>query len=209
MLNAAKVIVVLSMLWALGALIIQVMMAWGGGRRDYSQRTGSPWRGVLYNFTVAMTPAHKESVRRHPVKFAIGVVMHLGVLLALLGMVVSLAWPAFSGQVLAMARPVTAMALVCGGYLLVRRASVAEMRGLSTPEDFVAILATCGLLALGLWNPLAGAGRLCVLLYVGVFFLYLPLGKLRHAVFFFVARGDYGRRLGYRGVYPPTVVERD
>jgi hypothetical protein len=31
-----------------------------------------------------MLPAHKETVRRHPVKFAIGVVRHLGVILVLL-----------------------------------------------------------------------------------------------------------------------------
>ena len=31
----------------------------------------------------------------------------------------------------------------------------------------------------------------------------LPLGKLRHMAFFFAARADLGRRLGYRGVYPP------
>ena len=31
-----------------------------------------------------------------------------------------------------------------------------------------------------------------------------PAGKLRHAVFFFLARVDLGRRLGWRGVYPPA-----
>jgi hypothetical protein len=47
-------------------------------------------------------------------------------------------------------------------------------------------------------------GVAAFLIYAGVLFLYFPLGKLRHAVFFFVARADYGRRLGYRGVYPPA-----
>ena len=50
-------------------------------------------------------------------------------------------------------------------------------------------------------GPASGA---LLLGYAALIFLYLPLGKLRHAVFFFVARGDYGWRLGHRGVYPPA-----
>ena len=47
------------------------------------------------------------------------------------------------------------------------------------------------------------------MIYTGLLLVYLPLGKLRHAVFFFVARGDYGRRLGFRGVYPPAATRAE
>jgi len=86
---------------------------------------------------------------------------------------------------------------------LVRRTLSTDLRAMSAPDDYVAITVTCGLLALA---ALMGGDRdhqLTLLIYAGLFFVYFPLGKLRHAVFFFVARGNYGRRLGYRGVYPP------
>ena len=45
--------------------------------------------------------------------------------------------------------------------------------------------------------------RLPLGLVVAASAFYLPLGKLRHVLFCPVARLDLGRRLGYRGTYPP------
>jgi hypothetical protein len=36
-----------------------------------------------------------------------------------------------------------------------------------------------------------------------ILLLYIPLGKLRHCIFFFRSRIGYGRLLGRRGVLPP------
>jgi hypothetical protein len=205
MLTPLKAAVALAMLWAIVSLGYQVFAAWGGGRRDYSRRAGSPTLGIAYNFTLGMTPRHKESVRRHPVKFVVGLVLHLGVILSLLGVLLLLIWPALSGDVLSTGRPLNAVALGAGLYLLVRRATSPDLRAMSAPDDYIAILATCGLLAFACAFP-DGVGSTALLTYAVLFFVYLPLGKLRHAVFFFVARTDLGRRLGYRGAYPPTTA---
>ena len=95
-------------------------------------------------------------------------------------------------------------AMAAGIWLLVRRVSSKPLRAISVPDDYIAIMATCGLLALAVIFALASRNPTPLLAYTSVLFVYLPLGKLRHAVFFFVARADYGRRLGYRGVYPPA-----
>jgi hypothetical protein len=75
---------------------------------------------------------------------------------------------------------------------------------MSSPDDYVAVLLTCGLVAVALQSSLRPGNPLLLLGYATVLFLYLPLGKLKHIVFFFAARADYGYRLGHRGVYPPT-----
>ena len=199
-----EILVWLSMLWAAGALTVQVVQARGGGRQDHSRRAGSPGRGLAYNFTVAMTPAHKESVRLHPGKFAVGLLLHVGVIVALLSVVLLLVSPGVGRSALMMTRPIAACALLAGCYLLVRRMFSPTLRAMSTPDDFIAIVASCGLLVLALLDPAASGPRMALLIYTTLLFVYLPLGKLRHAVFFFVARGDFGRRLGYRGVYPPA-----
>ncbi|UCC71632.1 MAG: hypothetical protein JSV86_14775 [Gemmatimonadota bacterium] len=201
-LDPVKVLVGLAVLWAVVALAYQVLAAWGGGRADYSRRAGSAARGVAFSFTVAMTPRHKESVRRHPAKFAIGVVMHVGVILSLLGVLLLLVWPAAAHKVLSLSRPVIALSLVAGLYLLVRRAVSKDLRAMSAPDDYMAILATCVLLALASVYSSYSVGAVVCMIYAALLFVYLPLGKLRHAVFCFVARGDLGRRLGRRGTYP-------
>lgn len=199
-----RVVLLISMLWALGASLWQLRGAHGGGRRDYSQRVGDPLRGILYSFTAAMLPTHKETVRLHPGKFAIGMLMHIGVFVSLLALLGSLVAPEMGSRAFHLIRPLNGLALIAALYLLIRRASSETMRAMSSPEDYLAILATAGFLLLSLlWSahefvPRAGW------LYMTLLFVYLPLGKLRHAVFFFAARGDYGRRLGYRGVYPPA-----
>jgi len=201
-----KLFVALSLLWAVAALGVQVLAAWGGGREDYSSRAGSSARGIAYSFTVAMTPRHKESVSRHPVKFAVGVVMHIGVMLSLLAAVLLVVWPTAGSAALSHGRPLIATSLVAGLYLLVRRTLSRDLREMSAPDDYIAMLATCGLLALACVYTGDAGSETVYLIYAGLLFAYLPLGKLRHAVFFFVARANHGRRLGRRGVYPPATV---
>jgi len=151
-----------------------------------------------------MTPAHKEAIKRHPAQFAVGLTMHIGVIVAVLAALLFLIWPPAGYRLLAFARPVVALALAAGIYLVVRRAFSENLRAMSAPDDYVAALATCGLLAFACLRPVDAENHAALLIYAGLLFVSLPLGKLRHAVFFFVARGDYGRRLGYRGIYPPS-----
>jgi hypothetical protein len=206
LLDLVRILVALSVFWTAIALGFQVVVARGGGRRDYARPAGSPARGIAYIFTVAMTPAHKETIRRHPVKFAIGLVMHIGVILVLLGVVVVVVSPPAGFRVLPFTLPIVGLALPAGVYLFIRRIVSADLRAMSVMDDYVAIVASCGLLVLVLLCPLGAQPQLAFLIYAGLLFVYLPLGKLRHAVFFFIARGDYGRRLGHRGVYPPSTA---
>jgi hypothetical protein len=200
--NALRILVVLAAGWAVVALAGQVLLARGGGRRDYAQRAGRPLLGLLYNFTVAMSPGHKESVRRHPIEFGAGVLLHLGVAASLVEAAWLVAAPQSAGAWQVWLRAPLIAGLAAGVALLARRATSKMMRALSTPDDYLAALATCGLVGLALF-PTWTEGRV-LLAYTALLLIYLPLGKLRHAVFFFVARGNYGWRLGYRAVYPPA-----
>ncbi len=200
--GAARIFLVLTLAWAVLALAAQVLLARGGGRREFSRRAGRPGAGLFYNFTVALLPGHKESARLHPAEFVAGVMLHLGVFAAL-GEVLMLLTAAKIGWAgLIGLRGLAGIGGVAAIILFARRVGSPLLRALSTPDDYVAVLATGGLLALGVFPALASGAVL--LGYAGLLLLYLPLGKLRHAVFFFVARADYGWRLGYRAVYPPA-----
>lgn len=204
MLLVLRILVGASFAWAAVALALQVIMARGGGRRDHSRRAGSGVRGIFYGFTTAMHPAHKESARLHPIAFGIGVLMHVGVAAAGLGLVALVVHPPAGAAVLGATQPVFVVALLAAVALVVRRHHSITLRAMSTPDDHLAVAATCVLLAAALAAPFGATATLALLVYAVLFLLYLPLGKLRHVVFFFVARGDYARRLGRRGVYPPA-----
>lgn len=207
MLDIAKILAAVSLVGAVAALLVQVVRARGGGRPDFAEARGTPGRGVAYAFTVAMMPTHKESASRHPVEFSIGLLMHVGILVALVVLALVLVRPSAVAPFLGVARPVILLAAAAGIVLVIRRGISRSLRPMTVPDDFLAAAATCGLLVLA---SLAASGTgftIAFLLYVAVLGLYVPLGKLRHAIFFYVARGDYGRRLGRRGVIPPRAAK--
>jgi nitrate reductase gamma subunit len=196
-----RIIASVSILWAIVILIAQFLYA-RGNRKDYSVRAGSPIKGVIYNFTWAMTPWHKETIRLHPVEFTIGVLMHIGVLAAIGRIFILVIYPStaeFKSVVVAI---VLGIAILSGLYLLIRRIFSPEMRSISNPEDYFAIIMTFGLLITAMAHELSLISTNILLIYAAILFFYSPLGKLNHGMFFIAARADFGARLGYRGVYP-------
>ncbi|MFA4986085.1 MAG: hypothetical protein WC712_05830 [Candidatus Brocadiia bacterium] len=188
--------------WAVIFLLVQYMAARGAAVKDYSTPAGSPLRGMIYAFTTGMLPAHKETVRKHPVKFLIGVTMHGGALFSILVALLLIAFPGMGSIYPPVTIPFLAVCAACGVYLFIRRVFSANLRAMSNFDDYFAAVATAGFIAAAALHEYGTIGTPAFLLISSGLFLYLPLGKLRHALFFFVARADYGRRLGYRGVYP-------
>ncbi|MBK6897786.1 MAG: hypothetical protein IPH09_00445 [bacterium] len=200
--EALRIGVVVCGLGAAVALAVQAARARAYGRRPlYAPAAGSAARGVLYAFGPGMSPLAKESTRTHPWAYALGVAYHLGVfaafaelLLLLLGVDVA---PAA-----ALGVPLLAGAL--GGLgLFVRRGASASLRGLSVPDDAIANLLTTGFVALAAARLRFPAAEPALLAAAMLLLCYVPLGKIRHCVFFFVSRRHLGRHFGRRGTFPP------
>ena len=208
MFETERIIVTASIIWAVLALIYQWIKARGAGRKDYSVGAGDPIQGVIYNFTWAMLPRHKETIRNHPVKFLIGVLMHIGVFIAIFKVLLLLFLPELGAVSPVILGIVLGLAAICGFYLFIRRVTSVELKAMSSPEDYISILLTLGFILMALVHELSLIASGVFLIYSAILFFYLPLGKLRHALFFFIARADYGSRLGYRGTYPKKNAAR-
>jgi hypothetical protein len=192
--------------WGWAAVLLAVQLARALARRqpDYAVAAASAARGALYNVTVAMSPLHKETARRHPLKFGAGVLLHAGVALALGQTAWLLISPAASVPYPRFVAGVLGAAALAGGYLLGRRVVSPALRALSAPDDVVAATATVAYVALTAAYELAWVSPGVFLVAAAAFAFYLPLGKLRHLLFCPASRLELGARLGRRGVFPPS-----
>ena len=200
--STERIIAAVSIAWAVIALLFQLVSARRIGRKDYSVRAGSPIKGVIYNFTWAMLPSHKETMRLHPYLFAVGVLMHIGVILAIVEILLLLVYPDMifiSPIVIGVTFGIPSL---CALFLLLRRVFSVNLRSMSSIDDYLSVLITLDFLLAALAHGFGLTGSGVFMVHAALLFFYLPFGKLRHAAFCPVARAEFGALLGYRGTYP-------
>jgi hypothetical protein len=209
--------------WALLGLVFLGLRARAHGKREiFARPAGSAPGGVIYAFTGGMLPWAKESVRRHLPSFLLGLALHLGVFagLALLAaQMLGLPYPSSSGGAGALFRvsnsdditvsvhlvPLLLVLGTAGGAsLFVKRLADPTLRAISCPDDYISNFLATTFVALALASALAGRPTAPFFASAAALFLYLPLGKMRHCLFFFYTRGHFGAFFGRRGCMPPA-----
>jgi hypothetical protein len=157
---------------------------------------------VLYSLTAAMMPWRKETASRHRVSYLLGMCYHAGIFLSALWLVAfffGIRAPETAGLV---SMFLLALATLSGLALLIKRTAVAAMRYLSNPDDYFSNSIATGFVALTCAAIRHPGIRPTLFVYAGALLLYLPVGKLRHAVYFALARIYLGLFYGRRGVWP-------
>jgi len=198
-----KAAVVAAFSYAVIALILLVVRTRSFGMKpSYAIPEGSARRGVLYAFVRGMLPWEKESVATHLPTFVAGLLYHAGVFTALLFLLLLMieAPPThFLSQIF---RALVLAGLVSGLGLLIKRVTSRKMRVISVPDDFVANALVDLFLGLAFVAMISPAVTPVFLIAATVLFLYMPMGKIRHCVFFFYTRFVFGVFFGRRGVLP-------
>ena len=167
-----------------------------------SDAKGEIWRGVVGAFVTIVAPWRMESTRRHWMSYVEFVVFHVGVFFNIvLSFFIAYAPGVLSVPVRGVAFVLLATAFVAGGVRLYRRAALAEMRVISSPDDYVAIVMVLlflftGLLSLLGWAP----GIVAYFIIAALFLVYEPFSKIRHYIYYPFARYFYGAAFGRRGV---------
>lgn len=175
--------------------------------RDFAQSKARPTPAIAYSFLGAMSPVKKESAYLHFPTYTVGLLYHAGTFTA-----IALFVPLFlearpEGLLLWSATGLLALSGLSGVGILLKRIVVKKLRALSNPDDylsnaFVTILQFLTLAAL-VGETVGPLYFICV----SVLLLYIPLGKLKHALYFFAARYQLGLFYGRRGVWPPKKGE--
>ncbi len=169
---------------------------------DRSPLKGSPAHGITYAFTAGMLPWAKESTRLHLIAYLRGIGFHVGIFAALGALLISPFWSLLPGILTTLLLWVLAAGAFLGAAGGVMRLAEHNLRGLSVPDDHFAVwLVTLfmALAALALWNP---AFLVPFYLVSALTLVYVPLGKIRHCLYFFFSRFFFGKFFGRRGVFP-------
>lgn len=180
-----------------------------GKPNDMSEKSGDTTKGIIYANTTAMLPQNKESAYLHLPGYAAGMLFHLGIFTSFLVFLLSF-FPFFNRWIeVSTLRLIIAAALavtcLSGYILLFRRALSKDLKGFSTPDDFIsnALTSTFQLFTLlHLVWPTNGVVTALYYIVCALLFVYMPFGKLRHVVYYFAARYHLGFFYGWRNVWP-------
>lgn len=182
-----------------------------GAPKDLSTKSGSVAQGVLYANTAAMLPTQKESAYLHLPTYSMGIIFHIGIFAGMLVFILSF-FPFFSRWFaqgewyhLALASCFLISAS-CGLALFIKRLINKNLSSLSNLDDFLSNGFTTlfqYMTALYLFFPTCQCVNVAYYLIVALLFLYMPLGKLKHVLYYFSARYHLGFFYGRRNVWPP------
>ena len=169
---------------------------------DRSPIKGNISHGITYAFTQGMMPWAKESTRIHLLAYLRGIGFHLGIFAAIGTVIISPFWsylPPLLSLTLFWALMLGAVLGAAGGVM---RMMEHNLRSLSLPDDHFAVWLTTLFIMLTGLALLNDAFVIPMYIASAVTFVYVPLGKIRHCLYFFFSRLFFGKFFGRRAVFP-------
>lgn len=172
------------------------------GIPDPAPGRGNILKAELYSFTGAMSPVKKESAYLHLPTYTAGMIYHIGTFLSFLWLVIlffNLKLPPWIQAVSAVFLTVSG---ACGNGILVKRIVVNKLRNFSNPDDYFSNILVTGFQFITMFSLLYMTVIPALFVYAAVLFIYIPVGKLRHSIYFFTTRIQLAKHFGKRGVWP-------
>jgi hypothetical protein len=149
-----------------------------------------------------MSPGKKESASLHLPTYAAGLLYHAGTFTSIALFFLFFfnihieGWPRWA------AIGALAVSGLSGIGILVKRATVRKLRFLSNLDDYISNVLVTLFQFLTLVMLVKEVFAPFYFLCAGLLLLYLPMGKLKHALYFFAARYHLGFFYGWRGIWP-------
>lgn len=175
---------------------------------DKSPIKGNISHGITYAFTQGMMPWAKESTRIHMIAYLRGIGFHIGIFTAIGAVIVSPFWgylPPILSFLLFWVLGLGALLGAAGG---ITRLAEHNLRGLSLPDDHFAVWLTTLFITVTGFAVLNDAFIIPMYIISAVTFVYVPLGKIRHCLYFFFSRTFFGKFFGRRAVFPHPIVAK-
>ncbi len=205
---ALRLAVALAAVYCLIALIVLVGRTFSFGRPTrYARAQGSSTKGVIYAFGRGMLPWEKESAAQHLPTFFAGILYHVGILAAVVFLISSLLAVQLPDIAILAIRLLAIVGLLSGIGLLSKRLVLPYMRFISCADDYIANILVGTLLLSAILGTYMDAFQLVMMAVAVILLLYIPVGKIRHCVFFFYSRILFGGYFGRRGTLPHPSIQ--
>lgn len=173
-----------------------------GSPKDYSHKIGNLNSAIPYSFIGAMNPLKKESAYLHLPTYTAGILYHTGTFISIALYFLFLFNVNFANTLQLILMCVLLVTSVSGLGIFVKRTTVKKLRFLSNPDDYISNLLVTLFQIFTLVLLISESFAPYYFICTGLLFLYLPLGKLKHSIYFFAARYHLGFYYGWRGVWP-------
>ncbi|MEE4214221.1 MAG: hypothetical protein V2I34_04090 [Bacteroidales bacterium] len=171
---------------------------------DFSRKTGNTTRAIKYSFTGAMSPGKKESAYLHLPTYTAGLIYHTGTFLAIILFFFLLArFEAGTAATYIFSAILLAGAL-SGTGILIKRMAVSKLRNLSCADDYISNILVTAFQYVSILELTGLVPEAVYFMTASLLLIYVPLGKLRHLVYFFAARYQLGFFYGWRNAWPPS-----
>jgi hypothetical protein len=175
---------------------------------DYSAPSGNVSTAIRYSFTGAMNPGKKETALLHLPTYFAGIFYHLGTFLSIVLFFLILIHVPVTGMMNHLISLLLLISVACGTGILIKRIVKRGLRDLSSPDDYISNLLVTIFQAMTACVLFMDQLHPVYFLLSSLLLLYFPLGKLKHAIYFFAARYHLGFFYGRRGTWPPAKMER-
>jgi hypothetical protein len=169
---------------------------------DKAVAKGKIGPAVAYSFTKGMSPKKKETAFLHLPTYAAGLLFHLGTFFGFAWLILIFLGIELHPWIDYISAGFLSISGLTGLGILIKRMINRNMHSLSNPDDYISNLLVSG------FHLLVGTALIltkavpALFIYSTVLFLYIPLGKLRHMVYFFTSRFHLGVFYGRRGTWP-------
>jgi hypothetical protein len=173
---------------------------------DKSPIKGSISHGITYAFTKGMMPWAKESTRIHMIAYLRGIGFHAGIFAAIGAVILGPFWGYLPPFLLLILFWVLMLGAVLGAAGGIMRIAEHNLRGLSLPDDHFAVWLTTLFITVTGLAVLNDAFVIPMYVVAAMTFVYVPLGKIRHCLYFFFSRLFFGKFFGRRAVFPHADV---
>ncbi len=193
---AAFILCVMSLLYHVARLVRM------GAPRDYSIRKGNVGSTVAYSFIGAMNPARKESAYLHLPTYTAGVIYHIGTFASLVLALFYFFSDVPGGTIRWILAGLLSVSVLCGIAIFIKRLLKKNIRSLSNADDYIANFLVTIFQLVSLSMLVTQSGEPLYFFVTGLLLFYAPVGKLKHALYFFMARYHLGLFYGWRGVWP-------
>ncbi len=175
---------------------------------DQSPIKGNLSHGINYAFTQGMMPRAKESTRIHILAYLRGIGFHVGIFTAIGAVIISPFWGRLPTLLSSTLFWVLMLGAILGAVGGVMRIVEQNLRTLSLPDDHFAVWLTTFFIVLTGIALLKEAFVIPMYIVSAITFVYVPLGKIRHCLYFFFSRIFFGKFFGRRAVFPhPEIVK--